>query len=77
MALSCPQERLPPAPEEGGHGDPGALELGHWGRRGEDLQTACPGGKPHLEAEPCWGGVVREKAGPAPPARATETFRGQ
>lgn len=68
VGLSCPQEWLPPAPEEGGHGEPGALEFGHWGGRGEDFRPLA------LGAEPCWGWVDREEAGPAPPAPAMETF---
>lgn len=55
MALSCSQKGLPPAPEEGRNGEPGALELGDWGRRGKDLRTARPGGQLHLGAEPCQG----------------------
>lgn len=55
----------------------GTLEPRSWGIGEEQERTfrsLCPGGKPHLEAEPCWGVVVPEKVDPAPPAQATETF---
>lgn len=49
----------------------GSLEPWNLGTGEEEERTFRPLA---LGAEPCWGWVDREEAGPAPPAPAMETF---